>query len=112
MKVAISVTSTEANANLSLRFGRAPAFVVVDTDADQRQFLPNPAQQARGGAGIQAAELLVKQGVEAVISGAFGPKASNVLQAANIGMYQAQSGSLDELVSSLLRGDLKAVEEY
>ena len=112
MKVAISIVAAEDNAALDSRFGRAAAYVVVDTDTNQRQVFPNPARQARGGAGVQAAEFLAGKGVEAVISGGFGPKASSVLQAANIDMYQAGAGTPDELVPRLLQGDLKTVKGY
>jgi predicted Fe-Mo cluster-binding NifX family protein len=63
------------------------------------------------GAGIRAAEFLVRQGVEAVISGAFGPKAYNVLHTSGVRLYQAASGTVDDLVARLLKGDLDAVED-
>jgi predicted Fe-Mo cluster-binding NifX family protein len=74
MKIAISVTRPESSAVFDPRFGRAAAFVVVDTRTGDRCAIANPAAQMGSGAGIRAAEFLVRQGVEAVISGAFGPK--------------------------------------
>lgn len=107
MKVAISVDAVNTDARLSQRFGRAPAFMVVETDEDRRQVYSNPAQTASGGAGVQAAEFLVNKGVQAVISGRFGPKAFDVLDSANITMYQAQSSDPNELITKLLKGDLE-----
>lgn len=106
----MSIVAPESNAVLHPRFGRAPAFIIVDMAQGQRQILVNPAQQAQGGAGVQAAEFLVKQGVNVVISGAFGPKAFNVLKAAKIQMYQASSGSVDELISRFNNGELDIAE--
>ena len=111
MKVAISVATADTNANLHPRFGRAVAFVLVDTDTDTREVLPNPAQNASGGAGVMAAEFLVKQNVDAVISQAVGPKAAGVLRSAKITMYQAKSGTADTLIAQLLQGNLALLEK-
>lgn len=110
MKVAVSVTAPKRGAAFDPRFGRAPAFVIVDTDTGEQQAIANPAVRLGGGAGIRAAELLARQGVEAAISGAFGPKACAVLGASGIRLYQAKSGTVDELVARLLSGELDAAE--
>ena len=110
MRVAVSVVVAQVNAELNPRFGRTAAFVVVDTGTGQCEVLPNPGRQAAGGAGVQAAEFLVKQGVGAVVSGAFGPKASDVFRAAKIDMYQASSGTVDELITKLQNGDLTVAD--
>jgi predicted Fe-Mo cluster-binding NifX family protein len=111
MKIAISVVAPDKNAKLDLRFGRAAAFAIVDTDTKAYDVMTNPAKNASGGAGLQVSELMSEKGAEAAISGAFGPKAASVLSAANIKMYTAKSGTVDELVAKLLAGDLdEAVE--
>jgi predicted Fe-Mo cluster-binding NifX family protein len=107
MKVAISVATPELDAQLDARFGRAAAFVIVDTETDEWQGYANPAANDAGGAGIRAAEFIVKQGAEAVISGAFGPNASEVLGAANVKMHRAESGTAAELVQRLKDGTLE-----
>lgn len=110
MKVAISVTAPEHDAKLDARFGRAKAFVVVDTETDEWQGYANPATDATGGAGIQAAEFVIEKGAEAAISGAFGPKAYDVLSAAGVDMYRAATGTAAELVQKLKEGTLESVE--
>lgn len=110
MKIAISVTAARPGAAYESRFGRAAAFVIVDTNTGEQQAVANPAAQFGGGAGIRAAEFLVRHDVEAVISGAFGPKAYDVLHTSGVRLYQAKSGTVDDLVARLLKGDLDAVE--
>jgi predicted Fe-Mo cluster-binding NifX family protein len=112
MKVAISVVTPERDAILDTRFGRAEAFVVVETETDKWQGYANPAAGATGGAGVQAAEFIVERDAEAAISGAFGPNAYDVLSAANIGMYRAKTGTAAELVQKLKDGALQKVEGY
>ena len=110
MKVAISVTKPESDATLDARFGRAAAFLIVDTETDEWQGYTNPAADAPGGAGIQAAEFVARQGAEAAISGAFGPKAYAALAAANVAMYRAEPGLATDLVQKLKDGELELVE--
>jgi predicted Fe-Mo cluster-binding NifX family protein len=109
MKIAISVATAELDAALDPRFGRAAAFAIVDTESGDQQVVANPAVGAAGGAGIQAAEFVVKQGVEAVISGSFGPNAFDVLDAANVKMYHATSGTVSDLAWKLEDGALEQV---
>ena len=111
MKIAVSVTAPEQDAAFEPRFGRAAAFLIIDTSSGERQAIANPAAQLGSGAGIRAAELLIRQGVEAVISGAFGPKAHDVLRAAHVEMYQVTSGTVSDLTARLLKGDLDAVKD-
>jgi predicted Fe-Mo cluster-binding NifX family protein len=111
MKIAVSVTAPKPGTAFEPRFGRAPAFVIVDTNKGEQLVVANPAAQLGSGAGIRAAEFLVRQDVEAVISGAFGPKAYDVLHASGVRLYQAKSGTVEDLVTRLLKGDLDAVED-
>ena len=110
MKVAVSVVAPERDAALDMRFGRAAAFVLVDTETDEWLGYANPAIDAAGGAGVQAAEFVVEKGAKAAISGAFGPNAHDVLSAANVKMYRATSGTAAELARQLEAGDLEVIE--
>lgn len=87
MKIAVSVVSPHIDSQLDRRFGRCAYFLIADPETQEWQGLENPAVNAPGGAGIQAAELLSKQACLAIISGEFGPKAFNALQLAGIKMY-------------------------
>lgn len=98
MTIAISVNADSDDALPDPRFGRAAAFMLVDADTGSRQIIANPAVNASGGAGVQAAEFIIGQGAKAVISGSFGPKAAKVLAAAGIKMIEAQANSVDDLL--------------
>jgi predicted Fe-Mo cluster-binding NifX family protein len=84
MKLAISITGQTLNSPFDARFGRAESFCLIDTDTGDWTAHPNPALSASGGAGVQAAQFVVKLGAQAVVSGAYGPKAYDTLSAANI----------------------------
>jgi predicted Fe-Mo cluster-binding NifX family protein len=86
-KVIVSAASADINAAVDPRFGRGAYLILVDTQTLEWQSFENPGVQASGGAGIQAAQFIAKQNVEAVISGDFGPNAHEALAAANVKMY-------------------------
>jgi predicted Fe-Mo cluster-binding NifX family protein len=110
MIVAISIASPSPDAPLDTHFGRAAAFLLADTVTGQRRMMANPAASSSGGAGVQAAEFIIRQGAEAVISGSFGPKAYEVLAVAGISMYRASSGSVDSLLRQVQNGALEQME--
>jgi predicted Fe-Mo cluster-binding NifX family protein len=95
MKICITASGPGMNARIDERFGRAPFFVMVDSETLQHETITNPAMDAEQGAGIAAAQGVAKQGVNAVLTGFVGPKAYAALQAANITIYDGLSASMD-----------------
>lgn len=89
MKIAISISGSQATAPFDPRFGRAAAFCLVDTNTGAWSVHENPALSASGGAGVQAAQFIVQLGAQAVVSGAYGPNAFDTLSPAGIVMYLA-----------------------
>lgn len=112
MKLAISISAPRSDAPADPRFGRAAAFCLIDTDSGAREVQPNPALEAASGAGVRAAQSLISAGVEAVISGAYGPKAHQVLGAAGLGLYLAPGdiSDLDTLIARFQNGELARAE--
>jgi predicted Fe-Mo cluster-binding NifX family protein len=75
------------------RFGRAFAFLIADSDSGEVvETIENRAAGAAHGAGTAAASLIKSAGAEAVISGRFGPKAFEALQALRIETWIAPFG--------------------
>lgn len=75
------------------RFGRAAGFVVVDLETMATEYIDNGRSQVMAqGAGIQAAELVVRAGVSCVLTGFVGPKAFQALSAAGIQVGQNLEG--------------------
>lgn len=87
MKLIISADSPSIDAGLDPRFGRGAYFLIIYLDTMEWQAIPNPASNAHGGAGIQAAQFVTDQKCSAVISGEFGPNAYQALNTAGITMY-------------------------
>jgi predicted Fe-Mo cluster-binding NifX family protein len=94
-RVAISVSTMGGqDPAMDPRFGRAVGFLVLDERGSIVQYAENPHKDAGHGAGPAAAGLMHELGVEAVISGEFGPKALSALTALGIAPYLAPPGLL------------------
>ena len=88
-KIAVTSEGPTLDDALDPRFGRAAGFIIVDPQTLQFQYVDNGAGQARAqGAGIQAAEAIVRNGAEVLLTGYVGPKAFAALQAAGVKVAQ------------------------
>jgi predicted Fe-Mo cluster-binding NifX family protein len=106
MKICVTATAADLNAQIDPRFGRSQYFVIVDSDTMAFEALPNEAMNAPGGAGIQAAQAMVNKGVDAVISGNMGPNAFQVLSTAGVKIATGAYGTVKEAVEMYKSGKL------
>ncbi len=109
MKIAISSMGNQMDSLVDPRLGRAAWFIIVDTDTMDFNAIPNEAAEAGQGAGIQAAQLLSKQGVSAVITGNVGPNAFQALTAAGIRMFEAVDVSVKTAVDQFMNDDVQPI---
>lgn len=110
MKIGISSTGEDLDANVDQRFGRCKYFLVVDVESMEFEVLSNENATASGGAGIQAAQTIAKAGVQAVVTGNVGPNAFQTLKAADIKVFTGISGTIRESVEKYKKGELKETE--
>ena len=105
-KIAISVLrgGQGLRASMDDRFGRAEAFLVVERETGEAiETIDNASLEASHGAGPGAANILKSAGVDAVISGRFGPKAFDALRALGIEAWLAPPGLTAEEAVRLLQ---------
>ena len=107
MKVCLSSTSNNLDAQLDPRFGRCPYLIIVDTETLQFEAIPNLAAGTKEGAGIQAAQTIANKGAKVLITGNVGPNAFRALSAANIEIITDASGTIREVVEKFKKGELK-----
>ncbi|RPJ51452.1 MAG: hypothetical protein EHM23_34105, partial [Acidobacteria bacterium] len=60
MKIAVTATAPDLQAQIDPRFGRCPYFLIVETDDLSFQAVENPNLTLSSGAGIQSAQLLAE----------------------------------------------------
>ena len=88
MKIAFTTSGNDLNSPMDSRFGRAAAFLIYDLETETFEIVDNSQTlNAAQGAGIQAAETVVRAGAKALVTGHCGPKAFRVLSAAGVKIY-------------------------
>jgi predicted Fe-Mo cluster-binding NifX family protein len=92
MRIIVTAVAPDLDSGLDPRFGRAAYFLAADSETMTWEAHANPALDASGGAGSQAAQFVAGQRGKAVISGAFGPNAFQALAAAGVEMYVCGPG--------------------
>ena len=107
MRIVVSSQGEDLDAPASPVFGRCPVYMFVDTDSLEYEALPNPAMSQGGGAGIQAAQFVVNQGAQAVLTGNLGPNAFDVLRAAGVPGYLVPEGTVRQVVEAFKSGQLQ-----
>jgi len=108
MKICVSATANNLEAQLDPRFGRCSYFVIVDSENMQFEAISNTASGAIGGAGIQAAQTIANKDAKVVITGNVGPNAFRALKAAGIEIVTGASGTVKEVVDRYKSGKLQS----
>jgi len=110
MKIAVAASGNTLEAPVDARFGRCAYFVVVDSDTMEFTAIENPGVNAGGGAGIQAAQVVASQGVQAVVAGNMGPNAHAALSAANIKIFPIVGNSVKDAVEAVASGNVSSID--
>ena len=107
MKLAITAKGPELDSQVDPRFGRAQYIIVVDEDSLDFEAVDNSANaNAFKGAGIQAATMISEKGAQILLTGYCGPKAFQVLEAAEIKVASDVSGTVREAIMAHKSGTL------
>jgi predicted Fe-Mo cluster-binding NifX family protein len=91
MKLCITSSGKNIEAKIDTTFGRAPYFLIVDTETDAIEVIENSAASQTQGAGIAAAQLISDKEVDALLTGFVGPNASQALKESGIEVYEGAS---------------------
>ena len=100
----------ENKTDVCLTFGRAPYILFVQDGREE--ILENPAAQAQGGAGLKAAQFLVDQEADVLITFRCGQNAADVFSAAEMQIYKAQRTTAEENVQAFLNGKLEELTHF
>ena len=110
MKVIITATGETLDAPVDPRFGRCQYFVTVDTKTMDFSAQSNMQKNAMGGAGVQAAQYVANEDVDAVVTGSVGPNAFQTLSAADVKVFTGAEGTVKDAVEALNQGLLQETE--
>lgn len=105
MKVVVTSTGYDLDAPPTEVFGRCPRFLFVDTDSGDVTAVENPGASADRGAGVQAAQVVVDGGAEAVLTGRVGPRAMEVLERAGVRVHELGGADPRTAIEKLRHGE-------
>ena len=111
MKIAIPVDEKTMETSVCASFGRAPYFLIYDTETKESDFLDNSAAVSTGGAGIKAAQVIVDSKANALLTPRLGENAADVLKAADIKIYKTSSTSAKADIDAFIAGKLPLLDE-
>lgn len=111
MKIAMPVDDKNLEKNICISFGRTPYFLIYNTETMESLFFDNSAAASQGGAGIKAAQLVVDNKVDALLTPRCGENAAAVIKAANIKIYKTINDSIRDNLKAFKEGKLFLLED-
>ena len=111
MKIAVSSTAPDLDAQVDPRFGRCQYFVIADSDTMEFEGVENTNMMAGGGAGIATAQMIANKGAQVVLTGNCGPNAYQTLSAAGIQVITGASGTVRDALDGFRTGKFEATTQ-
>lgn len=111
MKIAIPVDEKSLDSNVCVSFGRTPYFLIYDVDTKESVFLDNSAAASTGGAGIKAAQTIVDNKANVLLTPRCGENAAEVLKSADIEIFKTTSASVKDNINAFIDGKLSLLDE-
>ena len=111
MKIAIPVDEKSVDSNVCVSFGRTPYFLIYDVDTKESVFLDNSAAASTGGAGIKAAQTIVDNKANVLLTPRCGENAAEVLKSADIEIFKTTSASVKDNIDAFIDGKIPLLDE-
>lgn len=110
MKLALPMD--ENKKDICVSFGRAPFFMLFDTETGEEEFFENDGAEAESGSGIKAGQLCVNMGADAVITTRCGENSALVLKEAEIKIYKSSVKDARENINLFNKGELSELLSF
>lgn len=111
MRMAVSSTGQSKEDKVDMSFGRCKYFQIYDTEDDRFYTLKNNGEIASGGAGVKAAQQLIDEKIEVIITGSLGPNAYLIIKKSDIIVYKAEEGSVVSMIGKYNKGVLCQIDQ-
>jgi len=110
MKIIVTATKDDLDSPVDSRFGRCQYFITVDTETLDFSAQENSQKNAIGGAGVQAAQTVANEKVDAVVTGSVGPNAFQTLNVAGVKIFTGAQGTVKDAVEAFKQGSLEETD--
>jgi len=111
MRIAVSATEPQLDAQLDPGFGRSPYLLVVETDDLSFETIDSSGRGRGQGAGIESARKIANRGAQCVLTGNCGPNAHQALTAAGIDVITGCDGTIRDVIEQFKAGQLTAAKQ-
>lgn len=112
MRIAIPANEKNMEDEVCPSFGRAPYYLIYDTEKKEGTFMENTAASSQGGAGIKAAQIIVDSKVNILITPRCGQNAAEVIKGAGIKIYKSNTNSIRDNIKAFLDNELLALDNF
>jgi predicted Fe-Mo cluster-binding NifX family protein len=112
MRIALPAEDKSIDSNVCESFGRSPYFLFYNTITKEIEFLDNRAVVSQGGAGIRAAQVIADNGIRALITPRCGENAEKVFRGAEVFVYKAIEGTLQQNIEAFVSEKLNLISEF
>lgn len=111
MKIAIPVNEKSIEEKISDNFGRPNYYLIYNSESQEEKYVDNTAAQLSSGAGVKAAQILVDQKPDVLLTPRMGENAAIVVKTADIEIYKSLDRSARENIEAYLNGELEILQE-
>lgn len=109
MKILVSALGKDKTDLLDPRFGRCSYFQIFDTETNECTAMENMGVTSSQGAGITAAQQVVDNEVDVVITGSAGPNAFRILNGSNIKIFKGTEKKVEDVIKLYVEGKLEEI---
>lgn len=110
MKIVIPVNNDTDNPDIAESLGRAPFYMVYDTETKTSETIVNPAQDSPSGAGVKAAQTIVNTGAKILLTIRCGDRAFEVLDGAGVKLMEGFTGTAKENIDAYVDGKMSELD--
>ncbi|WP_455391793.1 NifB/NifX family molybdenum-iron cluster-binding protein [[Eubacterium] cellulosolvens] len=107
MKIAISSEGESLTSYIDRRFERCPYFIIIDTETKKFETVSNIGSIRKDGTNSTALEIILNNGVEAVITGDMRPGAYKILADANKKIITGVVGEIKKIIEEFRINEIK-----
>lgn len=112
MKIAIPADEKILVSEVCMSFGRAPYFYIYETNTKMGDFIDNGAANSPGGAGIKAAQIVVDNHADILITPRCGENAAEVFKATKLKIYKSKIGSIQDNINAYMDNKLVILDKF
>lgn len=112
MKIAIPADEKVLASEVCMSFGRAPYFYIYETTTKMGDFIDNEAATSPGGAGVKAAQIVVDNHAEILITPRCGENAAEVFKATKLQIYKSTVGSIQDNINAYMDKKLVVLDKF